>query len=365
MKLFPNTRRPYRLLLLITLMLGVAGIALTLTGWALGGSIFTAKGYDDAFDSGFADVSKVEADISTGDVYIRPGEAYSVSASGVSGDHYSCTVEDGILKVSYDLKNAPSVLTAARNWQAPTFTVTVPAGADADISVDVGTIEAAGVDCKTLSMIVTAGGVKAVLPGTEADYRIRAGVGVGSLRTPHSVYDGFDHAYRSSPEAALRDLTCGVKLGYVRLYFKEDEPDDEVTEEAFAPEEIQTSEMVSSAIGYHFTLPTSLPADFSGLTYFVEKSGADTFAQAKWSVGDGKVIFRMAPHDVDIGDLEEGYGEGYYEYEMMAGATEIECIAGVDGIYAAFWADPEYEYAIISDRVLTEQEITAMAESLT
>lgn len=364
MKLFPNTRRPYRLLLLITLMLGVAGIALTLTGWALGGSIFTAKGYGDAFDSGIADVSKVEADISTGYVYIRPGEAYSVSASGVSGDHYTCTVEDGILKVSYDLKNAPSVLSAARNWQAPTFTVTVPAGADADISVDVGTIEATGVDCKTLSMVVKMGSVTADLAGSEQEYRIRAGVDAGTLRIPHRVYDGIDHVYRSSPEGALRDLTCGVKLGYVRLYFKEDEPNDEVSEETFAPEEIRTREMVSSTIGYHFTLPTSLPADFSGLTYFVERNGVDTFAQAQWSAGDGKAIFRMAPHDVEIGDLEEGYGEGYYEYEIMADATEIQCIAGVDGIYAASWADSDYEYSIISDRVLTEEEVTAMAESL-
>ena len=364
MKLFPNIRRPYRLLLLVTLMLSIAGIALTLTGWALGGSIFTSKGYDDSFNSGVADASKVEADISTGYVYVRPGEAYSVSASGVSGDHYTCTVEDGVLKVSYNLRNAPSVLSAARNWQAPTFTITVPADGDADISVDVGTIEATGVDCKTLSMIVKTGAVTADLPGSEQDYRIRAGVDAGTLRTPNQIYDGIDHVYRSSPEGALRELTCGVKIGYVRLSFQADGPKDEVPEESFAPGEIQTREAVSNTVGYHFALPTSLPTDFSGVTYLVENSDEGTFAQAQWSVGDGTVIFRMIPHDVEIDNLEESYGEGYYEYEMMAGATEVECIAGVDGIYAASWADPDYEYIIITDRTLTEQEVAAMTESL-
>jgi len=364
MKLFPDIRRPYRPLLLVTLMLGIAGIALTLTGWAFGGSIFTAKGYDDSYDSGFADVSKVEADISTGYVYVRSGEGYSVSASGVSGDHYTCTVEDGVLKVSYDLRNAPSVLSAARNWQAPTFTVTVPEGGDADISVDVGTIEATGVDCKTLSMTVKTGAVTADLPGSEQEYRIRAGVDAGTLRTPHRVYDGIDHVYRSSPEGAERDLTCGVKLGYVRIYFKEDEANDEVTEESSVTEELQSREMVSNAIGYRFILPTSIPSDFSGITYFVEKSGKGAFAQAQWSVGDGKAIFRMVPHDMDLDDLEESYGEGYYEYEMMADTTQVECIAGADGIYAASWADPDYEYIIITDRTLTEQEVAAMAKSL-
>lgn len=253
MKLFPNIRRPYRPLLLITMMLGIAGIALTLTGWALGGSIFTAKGYEDSFDSGAADVSKVEADISTGYVYVRQGDAYSVSASGLSGDHYTCTVDDGILKVSYNLRNAPSVISAARNWQAPTFTITVPANGDADISVDVGTIEATGVDCKTLSLIVKTGAVTADLIGSEQDYRIRAGVDAGTLRTPHHVYDGIDHVYRSSPEGAYRDLTCGVKLGYVRLYFQNEEQKGEVTEESFSPEEMQTRDgcLESRRVQFH------------------------------------------------------------------------------------------------------------------
>ncbi|HWP80684.1 MAG TPA: hypothetical protein VN446_08585 [Candidatus Acidoferrum sp.] len=368
MTFFPNTRRPYRPLLLISMAMGAAGIALTLIGWALGGSIYTAYRYDDSFDSGVTQASRVEADISTGYVYVRPGEGYSVTAEGVSGDHYTCTVEDGVLKVTYDLRNAPSIFSAARNWQAPTFTVTVPAGGDADISVDVGTIEAAGVDCENLSMTVKTGAVTAELPGSREDYHIRAGVDVGTLRVPNRVYEGFDRVYRSSPVDASRSLTCGVKIGYVRLYFQNDESYESLPEETLAPEYARSREAVSQTVGFHFILPAALPADFSGVTYLVEKSGEGAFAAAQWTVGDGSAVFRMVPHDVDAGDvddIEESYGEGYYEYELMLGAAQVECIAGADGIYAVRWADPDYEYLIVSDRALSEDEIAAMAESLT
>ncbi len=361
MTLFPNTRRPYRPMLLISLALGTAGIALVLTGWALGGSVFTGRGYDDAFDSGFADVSKVEADISTGYVYVRPGEGYSVSAADVSGDNYSCTVEDGVLKISYDLRNAPSIISAARNWQPPTFTITVPAGSDADIAVDVGTIEANGIDCKTLSMTVKTGGVKAVLPGTEEDYRIRAGVGAGTLRTPSRIYDGLEHYYSTNPADAGRTLSCETKIGYVRIYFQGEEQDTTVS---LLPEGAGTREAVSATVGYYFAVPATLPTDFSDAAYLAGESDGSSFALAQWSVGDGMVVFRMVPHDIDAGDVEEGYGDGYYEYEMTAGAVEVECIAGADGIYAARWADADYEYLIVSDRALSDSEVAAMATSL-
>jgi hypothetical protein len=127
---------------------------------------------------------------------------------------------------------------------------------------------------------------------------------------------------------------------------------------------MQTRETVSSTVGYRFILPATLPADFSGITYLVEKDGEDTYAQAQWSVGEGLVIFRMVPHDADIGNIEEGYDEGYYEYEMTAGTSEVECVADSDGIYAASWADSDYDYLIVSDRALSDGEVTAMATSL-
>ncbi len=215
-KLFPNTKQPYRFLIIASLFLLIAGIVLTLVSHLLG---FGFNGNSDGFSTGEHDVASISVDISAAEIYLLSGDKASVYIDDAGSAHFDYKIVGDTLEVEYRLR--PTISFFSFNKHSPTVYITLPDGVSLDADIGAGTIYTEDTINASIDIESGASDIDLTLAGERSNWNfdITAGVGMIDLEG-HDSQGGIGSTYNSNHSDARNTIAITTGVGDISVEFE-------------------------------------------------------------------------------------------------------------------------------------------------